>query len=389
MQDRYPAFEYCIAGHDDTTGDGDSFVKSSIWDISLDGRENDDLHKIPPITLGNYFLSAHKFLEGDNYSTLRKGLKYTLSCNVEVDEIKKIIICLVKHGPFYHPIKVTVILKNKKLASFVLNGAISEAGLATIENEYQNLDELSSNKPEFQTLIPKVFGIGFIPSNRREIGFFLGQWFEGFEEFHVVKTDNKVKVGILNKDDSFSLIPDSTSFKIYEQASKILTLYYDITSLKQISPWHHAAGDFIVKIKEEDVEVKLITVRRFNNLMESEDLFSGLFFFFLNLTLRMRMDRNRGTKEYIFFSKKVVPAIISGFTNGLKKNLKTDQKFYVKNPDFYDLFIEFIKEFDSKNLLNAFIMILGSYNKDTPEAEIIGKNLVDHAKVIFDSIQEL
>ena len=177
--------------------------------------------------------------------------------------------------------------------------------------------------------------------------------------------------------------------RIFFEASKILTFYYSIKSLEQIFPWHHAAGDFIVKIKGDHVEVKLITVRGYDTLMESENPFLGLFFFFLNLSIRMRIDRNEGTKEYIFLDNSIVQASFDGFIAGLQENLKTNQEFSKSNPDFFNLFREFIKEFDLRTLLNVFIMIVDSYNDNAPEAQIIQENLEHHAKTIFECIQRI
>ena len=345
------------------------------------------------LTIGDYFLSARKLLKNNGYLFLRKGLKVVLSHNIEVDEIEKIKISLEKHGPFYHPIKVIVFLKKEEPVFFVLNGAVSEMGLALIENEYQNLYQL---KPK--VFIPEVFGMGFVKTEKGKVGFFLAEWFDNFEEFHVVRTDNKNKTGILKKDGSFSLIPDSEAFTIYEKASEILTYYYGIDSLKQIFPWHHAAGDFIIKINNNDLEVKLITIRGYDSLMKLDGLpenseqnsnfLLGLFFFFLNLSIRMRIDRNKGTEEYVFLDEIIVQATIRGFINGLKENLKKNQKSTRINPDFFDQFIEFVKEFDLKDLLNAFIMITGSYNKEAPETLIIEKNLELHAIAVFQSIKK-
>ncbi|MCP3901550.1 MAG: hypothetical protein GY707_17725 [Desulfobacteraceae bacterium] len=367
-------------------------MADSLWNAPLSGKKNNVSDK--DLTIGDYLLSASKFLEKDNFTFLKKGLNALLSCDVEIDEIEKIRICLEKHGPFYHPIKITCVLKNKKSALFVLNGAVSDIGLSTIEIEYQNLerlnfDTLNQGKLDSESYIPKVFGIDFIESDKGKIGFFLAQWFDGFEEFHVVQTENKTNVGLLKSDGSFSLIPDSKAIAIYKKASEILTFFYGITSLKQISPWHHAAGDFIVKISEDNVEVKLITIRGYKSLMESEDLFVGLFFFFLNLSLRMRVDRNKGTEEYMFLDESVVQSCVDGFIIGLKDNLKAHKKFSKSNPDFYHEFIKFLKDFDFEILLNAFIMIVGSYNKKAPEASIIEKNLEQHAKAVFQSIEQL
>ncbi len=402
MAEAYPVFEYYLTGRDKAL----SFNNDNLWDKLLSGKEKkiSDDPSFDGFTLGDYFLSARTFLGKNNFLFLKRGLEQELSYDVDFKEIEKIILSLEKHGPFYHPIKVTVLLNNIKPAFFVLNGAVSDIGLATIENEYQNLKSLNPDNLKLNTFLPIVFGQSFVESKKRRAGFFLAQWFENYEEFHVVSSANinkdiVNKIGLLKEDGTFSLLSDLMAFKIYEKAAEILTFYYDIKSMKQIFPWHHAAGDFIVKTGERDLDVKLITIRGYDTLMEFDALLDnkekhdnfllGLLFFFVNLTLRMRIDRDRGTKGYIFLDEFVVQASVNGFINGLKENLKKNQKLYRLKLDFDNLFIEFIKEFELKDLLNVFIMITGSYSKSTPEASIIEQNLEQHAKTVFESIQRL
>jgi len=202
MADSFPVFEYCLAGIDDALCPTDK-----LWRLSLIGKSNDfaskTLSSASSLTIGDYLLSARKFLENNGYLFLRKGLKVVLSHNIEVHEIGKIKISLEKHGPFYHPIKVIAFLKNEEPVFFVLNGAVSEMGLVLIENEYQNLEQLNPGLNPGQlnskVFIPEVFGMGFVETEKGKVGFFLAEWFDNFEEFHVVRTDNKNKTGILKK----------------------------------------------------------------------------------------------------------------------------------------------------------------------------------------------
>ena len=103
MADSFPVFEYCLAGIDDALCPTDK-----LWRLPLIGKGNDFVSKTLSsalsLTIGDYLLSARKFLENNGYLFLRKGLKVVLSHNIEVNEIEKIKISLEKHGPFYHPI---------------------------------------------------------------------------------------------------------------------------------------------------------------------------------------------------------------------------------------------------------------------------------------------
>ena len=61
------------------------------------------------------------------------------------------------------------------------------------------------------------------------------------------------------------------SIEVYRQAAFILTLYYDVETFEQIFPWHHAAGDFVVKADEGAVDVRLVTARQYAPMIEPND----------------------------------------------------------------------------------------------------------------------
>ena len=79
----------------------------------------------------------------------------------------------------------------------------------------------------------------------------------------------------------------------------ILTGYFDTRSFAQIYPWHPAAGDFIARIAGDGVAVRLVAARQYGPLVGPPDLppEEALLFFFLNLTLRLRVDRLDGVGE--------------------------------------------------------------------------------------------
>lgn len=384
MDDLFPVFKYYLAGNN-----GELSPTDELWRAHLSGDNNNLPVQDFVFTIGDYLLSAREFLERNKFQAVRDGLQNFLDQNVGMGEISEILISLDKHGPFYHPIKVTIVLKTFEHVFFVLNGAVSDMGLAIIETEYRNLKSL--NAFSSNSYVPVAFDVGFVTSAKGKIGFLLGQWFDGFEEFHVVAANDKNRIGLLKNDGSFSLIPESEAFEIFRQASEILTFYYDINSFKQIFPWHHAAGDFIVKINNHGIEVKLITVRGYERLVDndSDNLMFDLLLFFLNLSLRMRIDRDRGTKEYVFLDEFVMKACVDGFVKGLKNNIKRSGKTGNIDPEFYNIFIEFIKEFDFETILNIFIIVAGSCSSDVPERSIVEQNLKAHAKAMHRAIKKI
>ena len=84
------------------------------------------------------------------------------------------------------------------------------------------------------------------------MSFLLEDWFEGYHEFHISKdNEGKQQLKLWDFDHGYKNLSQEQSFEIYKKASKILTLYYDLEDFSQIFPWHHAAGDFVVKIEDE------------------------------------------------------------------------------------------------------------------------------------------
>ena len=139
---------------------------------------------------------------------------------------------------------------NKHSYKFVVNVAISAAGRDCIEREYNCLKRLG-NDFSFSS-IPEVYGYGktCVKEGGHTISMFLGQWFEGFNEFHIShdKADNKYKILVWDSEKgNYFLSPDNT-LELYRQAAMILTGYYNIETFEQIFPWHHAAGDFVIRL---------------------------------------------------------------------------------------------------------------------------------------------
>ncbi|MBF0204292.1 MAG: hypothetical protein HQK67_08240 [Desulfamplus sp.] len=363
-----------------------------------------------------------------------------------------------------------ITLQDTSPVLFVLNTAVSIHGLALIDNEYHLLKYLNQIDGNF--FLPRVFGMESMICREMPISFFLATWFDGYKEFHL--TDNLDKSDNLDGSDHFdrsdnldrsdnidisdldksniqklhlwnsdgSVIPVSLPayFEIYEKASEILTFFYNINTFEQISPWHHAAGDFVVKSTEQGFDVKLITARGYSAIVESgcpeatyeidedkidedeidgawnnniQDIYKALLLFFLNLTLRMRIDRIDGTGERCLVDDKVIPFILKGFFRaiGNKKIVgcskigdreKTDsnetkggsekipdniERNLSNNPDFsknmIDGFKSYLMQFSHENLYEILLVMTDDYHPDSPETLFIRNNLKHHSERLF------
>lgn len=355
------------------------FPGSRLYKFPLSGEITED----SGITIGEYFSAARQFLLKNEGALLKAGLEAVFNMPVPTDQIHKIVIFLEKHGALYHPLKIQVDVSENRTCSFVLNGAVSRAGLTLIENEHGLISWM--NQTHDSRYLPRVFGSDFIQTDTRRIGFFLGEWFGEYKEFHVTEDQGKREIVIWESDGSCHYISERDALEIYQEISRILTYYYDLETFGQIGPWHHAAGDFIVRQAEGITVVRLITVRGYAPLTDFGDgeadktphILPSLLFFFLNLTLRMRLDRLNGTGKTVWLGNQVMQASCDGFLSAL------DEKS--TGYDFGDLrlaFIEFFRQFSLEQLIGIMEIILDSGHSESSEIKLLAQELESHCKAL-------
>ncbi|WP_457551108.1 hypothetical protein [Desulfobacula sp.] len=368
------------------------FPGSLLWErplsgenpLSLSGIHSEQTTKDTRITIGDYLVASARFLSKNDFLILKSGLNIVSNICVQTNQISNIAIFLEKHGAFYHPLKIQVVFHGNCTGSFVLNGAVSKPGLSLIGNEYQLIASL--NKSHSKSYLPKAFGVDFIKTDKGRIGFFLGEWFEGFKEFHVTKDQGEKQIVIWESDGTCHYISQTSALPIYKEISRILTYYYDIETFKQIFSWHHAAGDFIVRPEQGKIHVRLITIRGYGCLtpfhIEEKDkkvhILPALLFFFLTLTLRMRLDRFNGTGKTAILGKQVLNSTIEGFLFAL------DEKSSAY--DFGDLrsgFIEFFQQFNLEQIIDLLENLLESCHPDSSETTVIKANIESHGQFLY------
>lgn len=340
-----------------------------------------------PFRYRDYFNAVSGFLKDNGFDIPVRAVSASLNRNIAQNDIKAIHIHLEKHGEFYHPARVRVVLNDRE-ALFVLNVAVSGAGLDIITGEFDILDRLSHSFPNSH--LPKVFGQGErITENGAVVKMFFGEWFDGFHEFHI-SNQHDCEKGIVVWDPvrgRFPLSPDQME-ALYRQAAYILTCYYDPETFEQIYPWHHAAGDFIVRLDERGrVALRLITVRNYKPLVggsepEAHDLQSimeAMLLFFLNLSIRTRLDRMEGVDDITWSNDIAVKATAEGFFNALSK----------KSPiagipvPLTECFMVFLSGHTPEDLLDISHGILGRYHPHSPEPPVIKENLEKHIRDIY------
>ena len=370
---------------------------SDLWRQSLPMSRRLSVETVtcsPPY--GEFFNALHTFFQNDGYEMVCRALTRHLQQKVNFQDLREIHICLMKHGEFYHPACIEVVAHHQRVF-FVLNVAVSETGIGTIHREYQCLLKLNDEFP--LSFLPEVFGLGEVVSPEgRKIRMFLGQWFDGYNEFHVSKdpSDNQNKILVWDESRNPHYLSLEQSAALYRQAAKILTYYYNVESSEQIFPWHHGAGDFVVKIDEGDLDVKLISARGYKPLFknlsqpeykgpDAELILQALLIFFLNLSVRMRLDRYDGVGDIVWADGPAVQGTLDGFLDGLA--LKPS---VTSMPDSLDkCFRYYISVYTEKSLFDLGQAAVKTFNPHSPEYRTVMQHLGEHVAALSRAIERV
>lgn len=244
-----------------------------------------------PWTYRRYFQALEKELSRDQFAVLRAVVGRIIGRPAEEVHPETVRLIAEKHGHYYHPVRIEVFTGSKTLR-FVLNGALTEWGKALISQEVRSLIRLKQKYPLYPFL-PEVYGFFSSAADADLLGgeeeeplaYFLAQWFEGFHEFHwaLVDLSGERRLRLWDGGKTPCFLSRTEEEQVFARASELLTCYYDPQTYEQIYPWHHGAGDFIVRIAGKEVEVRLISVRRYGALLEPGETSPEealLFFFF-------------------------------------------------------------------------------------------------------------
>jgi len=342
---------------------------------------------------GDYFTAVRNFLEQDRSEIITRAVSQHMHREVTCEEIEEIRIFLEKHGEFYHPARIEIMLHETAIP-FVLNVAISDTGKSYIQREYDLLKQLQKDFPF--SFLPKVYGRGCVSITGDEIGMFLGEWFQGYNEFHISldPSDEKYKIVVWDYVNGNYFLTTDQATNLYQQASKLLTCYYNVETFEQISSWHHAAGDFVLKYRNDKIDVKLITARQYRPMFENnginkdpdmELIMEALLVFFLNLTIRMRLDRLDGVGEIMWSDDTSIGGILKGFFESLA--LKPPNISFPGS--LIDCFRNHLLSCSQSDLFGLSQAMVDAYNPQSAEIPAIKKNLKRHVKILYDAIKTI
>jgi hypothetical protein len=356
---------------------GDIPADKNMWDLALEGDELKTTYRL-------YFHSIKDFLSKDEFKPFLSKISKEIGKELQFKDIFEIIIRTEKHGVLYHPASVELILKDSRL-KFGLNVAVSDIGRYWLKEEFGVLHKLHAKFA--LPYLPKVYGY----SEFTTMSFLLEEWFEGYHEFHISRDeDGTQRLKLWDFDKGYKYLTSEQSFEIYKKASQILTFYYDLEDFSQILAWHNAAGDFVVKLEDEKIDVCLTTARQYEPFIGFADSNAlnpilALCYFFLNLTMRMRLDKLDGLGEVAWADDICIAATLIGFFEAMqtKGNLKPYLNL-AKAEDFLSL----LQSFTQKELKTIIISLIDQY-RDTSDYPVIMSNIDNHIDKLCITLQNL
>jgi len=330
----------------------------------------------PDLLYGPYLEAVHHLLIKDDYQKLLEALCSRLSRVVTVKEIDVLEIRTEKHGACYHVARVDVGVSGQNVP-FAVNVAATPEAREQLVRDFRLLEMI--NKRYSYKFVPNVYfkGAGYYRERGKPLKWlhmFVAKWFRNFHEFHLHRDDasgsNRMLLWDLDRGSRY--LSQKQCLELYRQIARILTLYYDYNNFRQIYPWHHAAGDFVLKEEQGKVDVRLITIRDYGAVVDFTSRkkaakLLGLILFFLHLTIQMRIDRLDGVGQVVWAEDLCLEGTVAGFFVGLGQGKKQSRKDIPRAQELRDLF----RRFSRDEWLQLLVEMLGSYKFSQEELSLI------------------
>jgi hypothetical protein len=304
------------------------------------------------ITYGDYLRAVAGYFQRNSRRALKELLARSEESPPPLASAGSIELISEKHGALYSVSRLRIHFPSV-IYSFAVNTAFKPDQQAFLQHECRLLRDLY-----------RRYGLPHLPRTllsgstmlRAQKGalrakLFVTEWFDDYHEFHLSRglppEDRDLLIHVWRHGESGPFLNADQICELYEQAAGILTDYLDTDSFRQIYPWHHAAGDFVLMENASPVRVRLITARDFRCLLpsgsDSDDKMLGSLHFFLNMCIRMRIDRLDGTGMLAWADPECLPAIIRGFSNSWEKKAQKDKNLPTAR-DLFSLLLQFTPE---------------------------------------------
>ncbi|MBW2093481.1 MAG: hypothetical protein JRI80_01205 [Deltaproteobacteria bacterium] len=324
----------------------------------------------PFLKLGDYFNAAQAFLLEHNLESFLNTLQPREEKRSPEERIRKLLIRSEKQGALYHVASVEIEGKSVS-AKFSLVAAMTEKSREALEREYNTLTFLNKMHPSCG--LPNAYCKGnqdIVHGRQTEsLSFLLEEWLEGYHEWHVSRDGTgKQCLRVWDQEKGYYTASEKLFFQLFRQAARILTLLYDPETSRQVRPWHHAAGDFVIGNLADAPTARLTTARGYEPLLRlpgqgPKKILGNLLFFFLDMGLRMRLDRLDGEGQVTWIEGNILPAVTEGFFSAIET--MTDEGYFTETVarDFLAL----LTSFSPAELIAAFEPLVEIYREGDPE----------------------
>ena len=337
----------------------------------------------PTITHADYFRAVRSYLTGAGRPHLQQALAACLPQRKGSIDPDGMEVILEKHGEFYHPARV-VMAVGEAVIPLVLNVAVTQAGSECMASEMAALGRVAQRLPPGS--VPTVYGYAVVSgSDEVALPMFLADWFDGFHEFHlsIDPQDGGQGMVVWDTDAAPYFLSEQQQAEVYRQVAFLLTRAYNPETTEQIYPWHHASGDFILRVRSASVELRLITGRRYAPTLKGNEegldddaRLVALLVFFLNLTLRNRIDRLDGTGDPAWSDPLAVAATVQGFFEALPHELAA-------------ALMGLLGAYGRAELVDILTPIADRYGLMSMEKDLIHANLAPHSAHLFEVLQRV
>lgn len=345
-----------------------------------------------PITYGQYLPAVAAYLSKNSYRAVKELLERGDESSRPLSSADSIELISEKHGALYSVSRLKIHFPSG-IRSFAVNTAFLPEQQAFLQLECTLLRDLyrRCRLPH----LPRAFLFGSTvlqtAGDALPIKLLVSEWFDDYHEFHLSRISpaggSELGIHVWTQGQNGPFLDAGQTGELYEQAAGILTDYLDTESFRQIYPWHHAAGDFVINETCDPVRVRLITARGFRCLLprgsDIRDSVLGSLHFFLNLSIRMRIDRLDGTGGLAWADSNCLPWIIRGFAASWERK-KQEVFNLVEARDLFELFLQFSPE----ERLGFAEIAAGNGRVEAGEADFLGPHLPAHVRELSAVLEE-
>ncbi len=345
------------------------------------------------LKLKDYFHAVKAFLLEDNAASILQILHSKKKTSPQRDQVEKLLIRSEKQGALYHVASIEAAGKTAS-GKFSLLAAMHKQSRQALKREHATLTVLLNRYPSCG--LPDVYSRGdrtiACGNQKATLSFLLGEWLEGYHEWHISRDEaGREYLRVWDQREGYYAAGEAFSFELFRQAARTLTMLFDPETARQVCSWNHAAGDFVVRRHNGDLSVRLTTVRQYEPLLSfpghhSKAELAHLLFFFLDLGLKMHLDRLDGVGEMIWMKKDILPAVVQGFFD----SLNTPRHGGSWNNHKTGEFLALLRSLTREELFSVFEPLLGIYREgEDQEVLLIHEQLPAHVELLSTLIRKL